>query len=80
MQNKRNRVPVKVLKANVVSRSSVKVARTLARWNELKTHGTSTPVMAVHDYFVLELTNILTGDVSTCVRLGEVAVCIRLVE
>jgi hypothetical protein len=26
------------------------------------------------------VTNILTGDVSTCVRLGDVAICVRLVE
>jgi hypothetical protein len=38
------------------------------------------PVTAVYDCFVLELTNILTGDVSACVPLGEVAVCVYLVE
>jgi hypothetical protein len=37
--------------------------------------------MAVHDCFVLELTNnILIGDVSACVRSDEVAICIYLVE
>jgi len=71
---------MKVMKAYVVRRLSVEVARTLPRWNELKTHGTGTPVTAVHDCFVLELTNILTGDVSAYVRLGEVVVCVRVVK
>jgi hypothetical protein len=52
----------------------------LPRWDELKTHGTGTPVTGVHDCFVLELTNILIGDVSVCVRLGEVDICVCLVE
>jgi hypothetical protein len=71
---------MKVIKAYIGRRSSVEVARMLPRWDELKTHGTDTPVTAVHDCFVLELTNILIGDVSACVRLGEVAICVCLVE
>jgi hypothetical protein len=69
-----------VIKAYVVRRSRIEVAHTLPGWNELNTYGTGTPVTAVRDCFVLELTNILTDDVSARICLGEVTVCVRLVE
>jgi hypothetical protein len=69
-----------VIKAYVVRRSRIEVARTLPRRNELNTYGTGTPVTAVRYCFVLELTNILIGNVSARICSGEVTVCVRLVE
>jgi hypothetical protein len=71
---------MKVMKAYVVRRLSVKVARKFPEWDELKTHCTGMPVTAVRDCFILEFTNILTGDVPSYVCLGEVVVYVHLVE